>query len=299
MDIFSYKLGKNSGGGGGSTIDWTDVGYASEPSEITNYGSLAHQRALIVKEEWPEWSKTALSYQGLAAFNTALVNINKGEIICYPILDLGNRIDKWGSAFSGCSKLIYIPKNLLTSTSSCKTMNTTFSGCVSLEEVDVGGFVTSGVTDMSGTFKECFVLKTIKGLNKWNTSSATTTADMFRECKIIKNIDLSSFNTANVTSFNNMFYNCNKLEHINFGTNFSFAGLKSTSGLSNLFYYNKELDGDTINQLMHLLATTATNYTGTKTLKQLGFTNSNNPATRIQALSNYQEFINAGWTIGY
>ena len=35
------------------------------------------------------------------------------------------------------------------------------------------------------------------------------------------------------------------------------------------------------------------------TLKYLGLTSNYYPATTIQSLPHYQDFINAGWTIGY
>ena len=43
----------------------------------------------------------------------------------------------------------------------------------------------------------------------------------------------------------------------------------------------------------------ATSFTGTKTLKNIGFNSDYQTTARIQALPHYQDFINAGWTIGY
>lgn len=34
-------------------------------------------------------------------------------------------------------------------------------------------------------------------------------------------------------------------------------------------------------------------------ISKLGFSSNAYPKSRIQALSNYQDFINAGWSIGY
>ena len=36
-----------------------------------------------------------------------------------------------------------------------------------------------------------------------------------------------------------------------------------------------------------------------KNLSEQGFTSANYPATRIQALPHYQDFVSAGWSIGY
>lgn len=43
----------------------------------------------------------------------------------------------------------------------------------------------------------------------------------------------------------------------------------------------------------------ATSYTETKTLAELGLSNYRASVSRVEALPHYQDFLNAGWTIGY
>jgi hypothetical protein len=43
----------------------------------------------------------------------------------------------------------------------------------------------------------------------------------------------------------------------------------------------------------------ATSYTGTKTFSKFGFNSGYYAASKIQSLPSYQDFITAGWTIGY
>ena len=49
-------------------------------------------------------------------------------------------------------------------------------------------------------FNECYKLKEIKDINKFNTSKVRDMKAMFRKCKELENLDLSNFN------FNEFFY---------------------------------------------------------------------------------------------
>lgn len=278
----------NVSGGGSAAIDWTDVGYSKEPDVISQYGERAHEIALIVAETFDEQPKT------LNDLNNSLPNVTRFEIICYPNLDLGI-YSKWlSNAFSSCYCLKYVPKQLLTTTNELTGLENLFLDCSSLGEVDVGNIVTDNVSTMSKMFSNCKTLKTIKGLSNFNTSNLTDMSYMFLNTFCINTIDLSSFDTRNVTNMQSAFESC-KASHIDFGENFVLPKLLY---MTNIFSSASNFDNDTVNSILHIL-TTATSYAGTKTLRALGFSSSRYPALTIQGLSNYQEFINAGWTIGY
>ena len=51
-------------------------------------------------------------------------------------------------------------------------------------------------------FNECFKLKEIKGINKFNTEEATNMKTMFQYCYYLKYLDLFEFNTSNVKDIN-------------------------------------------------------------------------------------------------
>jgi len=55
---------------------------------------------------------------------------------------------------------------------------------------------------------------------------------MFRNCKNLKNINLSSFDTKNVTNMKNMFYGCNNLIDINLSS----FDTKNDTKMNNMFY---------------------------------------------------------------
>ena len=71
-------------------------------------------------------------------------------------------------------------------------------------------FNTSNVTNMSEMFKDCRSLTSLD-LSSFNTSNVTTMSGMFVLCSSLTSLDLSCFNTANVTDMRSMFLNCSKL----------------------------------------------------------------------------------------
>lgn len=124
---------------------------------------------------------------------------------------------------------------------------------------------TSPNTSLSNAFRNCFSLLEV---SKLNTVNVTNMGNCFQGCNALKVIP--EFNTSNVTSFSNMFSNCNLL------------------------------NDESLNNILNMCIN-ASSYTGTKTLATLGIQNNANtyPVSRIQALPNYQAFLDAGWTIGY
>ena len=96
-------------------------------------------------------------------------------------------------------------------TSGTTNMSNMFSDNTSLTNITFGdNFNTANVTNMSGMFKNCTILKTID-LSSFNTSNAIIFTSMFMNCQGLQNLDLKSFNTSNVTSMLSMFYNCSSL----------------------------------------------------------------------------------------
>jgi len=170
--------------------------------------------------------------------------------------------DNWVLATSLQSKFVN-DKNLvympLVDTSITTSMFAMFQNCTNL--INIPQLDTSNVTNMGEMFFSCNQLQTIPQLD---TNNVTNMSEMFDYCGNLLNIPL--LNTSNVESMNNMFNSCNKL---------------TDEALNNILK----------------MCINATSYTGTKTLKTLGMYPSTYPASRMEALSNYQDFINAGWTL--
>ena len=98
-------------------------------------------------------------------------------------------------------------------TSEVKYMNSMFSECCSLTELDVSGFNTANVENMGGMFEGCSQLKTID-VSGFNTANVEDMSFMFDGCSQLKTLDISGFNTANVDDMGGMFSGCSQLESI-------------------------------------------------------------------------------------
>ena len=80
----------------------------------------------------------------------------------------------------------------------------------SLENLDLGDFNTSNVTNMSNMFRACSSLTSLD-LSNFNTSNITKMNSMFCGCSSLTNLDLNNFNTSQVTDMDKMFYGCSSL----------------------------------------------------------------------------------------
>lgn len=220
MDLFSYLLGKQSGGGGGGdSHDWSLIGYSEEPQAIEE----GYNYAVEIMENWD---------------NTQTNLQNK---------------------FLSDNKLIFMP---LVDTSSATSMYNTFSQCVGMISMPL--LDTSKVTSMYGMFYNCHNLKSVP---QFNTQNVTDVQTMFQSCASLQNVP--QLNLSKVRYATNMFKSC--------------AKLTDTS----------------LDNILKMCANTTSAYKDTKTLKQLGFSANNYSVSKIEALPHYQDFTNAGWTIGY
>lgn len=178
-----------------------------------------------------------------------------------------NIYDNWNSSITSMNNMYMENRNLffmpLVDTSNVSNMSLAFgySNLMSLPLID-----TSNVVAMNNTFNTCNNLETVPNIN---TSKCASYYLCFSSCGALKNIP-----------------------------EFNFSLCTSDMSLKNMFQYCPNLTDTSINNILKSCIG-ATSYAGTKTLKNLGFASTNYPASRIQALSSYQDFIDAGWTIGY
>ena len=82
-----------------------------------------------------------------------------------------------------------------------------------LETLDMSGFNTSKVTDMSHMFSGRNELN-ILDLSNFDTSSVMNLSYMFSGCDKLTRLDFSGFDTSNVVSMNSMFESCERLEDL-------------------------------------------------------------------------------------
>lgn len=95
------------------------------------------------------------------------------------------------------------------------------------------------------------------------------------------------------------------LEYIGYffdeNSNYDFGDLEDVnySYLNNLFSDQDTLSNNTLNNILLMCINSTRVPSINRKLTYLGLTSTKYPASTIQSLSNYNDFISAGWTIGY
>ena len=88
-----------------------------------------------------------------------------------------------------------------------------FYGCSKLTSLDVTGFDTSKVTNMSDMFIECSKLTSLD-VTGFDTSKVENMSGMFSYCSGLTSLDLTGFDTSKVTNMYEMFSYCSALTTI-------------------------------------------------------------------------------------
>ncbi len=88
-----------------------------------------------------------------------------------------------------------------------------FYDCVNLQTVDLKGFGTSEVTDLSYMFFNCQSLTAVD-VSTFNTSNVTNIGGMFSGCSSLTTLDLSCFDTSKVESMGYLVEYCDSLREI-------------------------------------------------------------------------------------
>lgn len=173
--------------------------------------------------------------------------------------------DNWDPNLSSYSSQFSYDNNLIylpnLKINAAKNTSKFCQWCTSLEFCDELDFATSDT--YAYMFSGCTALKTAPKIN----GRPTTMNNMFYECHYIKDVPI--YDTSLTTNFGMMFYQS--------------GGNLTDQSLDNVLQ----------------MCINATSYTGTKTLSTMSFVNNRVPATRWQNQPHYQEFLDAGWTIGY
>ena len=196
-----------------------------------------------------------------------------------PLLDTSN-VTNMDSMFSDCTNLTTIP---LLDTSNVTNMYSMFSDCTNLTTIPL--LDTSNVTNMNHMFDGCTSLTTIPLLD---TSNVTNTSYMFSRCTSLTTIPL--LDTSNVTNMYSMFSDCTNL------TTIPLLDTSNVTNMNHMFDGCTSLSDESLNNIL-VICKNAVKITSNKTLKYIGLTKKQ--ANICQSLSNYQDFINAGWTTGY
>ena len=165
-------------------------------------------------------------------------------------------------------------------TSNVTNMSQMFARMSNLTTLDLSSFDTSKVTDMSGMFENMYNLTTIN-LSGFNTSNVTNMSQMFARMSNLTTLDLSSFDTSQVTDMSSMFSGMRDLATLNL-SNFDtskvtdmrsmFSGMRdlATLNLSN-FDTSKVTDMRNMFALMSNLTTLDLSSFDTSQVTNMGF----------------------------
>jgi len=149
---------------------------------------------------------------------------------------------------------------------------------------------TSNVTVMNSMFNGCTNLITIPLLN---TSKVNNMSSMFNNCSSL--ISIPSIDTSSVISgnMNNMFGGCSSLETV------PVLNTTNITNMNDMFSGCTSLSDTSLDNILQMCINSKVSVQTRKKLTSIGILSTNYPASKIEALPHYQDFINAGWTIGY
>ncbi len=105
-----------------------------------------------------------------------------------------------------------------------------------ITKVIIEGNITA--TNLHGMFRDLTNLKTIKNLDKINTSHVTNMSTMFYNCNSLTKLDVSNFDTSKVKDMSSMFFNCKALTELDV-SNFDTSKVKD---MSSMFYNCQSLN---------------------------------------------------------
>ncbi len=121
-----------------------------------------------------------------------------------------NTLARW---FENCKNLTTLTGlEYVNPSGTVKSAGSMFSGCTSLESIDLSSLNMNSVTSTEYFFKGCSTLTSVTGLK---TPAVTTMRSMFQNCTALEELDLSNLNTAKVTDMQYMFNGCTNLKNLN------------------------------------------------------------------------------------
>lgn len=136
----------------------------------------------------------------------------------------------------------------------------------------------------NGTFMEC-----LTEITNINIGNKTVLGGFFQNAINLKVVEV--FDTTNVTQMNNMFYNCGELENV------PIFNTTNVTIMSSMFTNCAKLTDEALNNILYMCTNSNIKASNQKKLSTIGLTEAQ--ATRCQSLSNYQDFLSAGWITGY
>lgn len=135
------------------------------------------------------------------------------------------------------------------------------------------------------------IVYNILELPDFDFSNYTNLNSFFSGCHSVTKIGKLK-NTSNVTNLFALFNNCQSLLEIP-----EIDDVSNVTTMQMMAFHCYSLNNAGLNRILDMCTKVSENYSVTKTLANIGLDSTQ--ATTCQGLSNYQAFLNAGWTTGY
>ncbi len=126
-------------------------------------------------------------------------------------------VTNMSSMFAGCSSCQEFPLSSMDS-GNVEKISGLFQDCSMMREVDLSIFAGCDLASFTSLFEGCTTLRKINGMRALSSSHPDSLSNMFRNCKSLTFIDLSSVNMSDVKNMIGMCQGCNSLTSIDLGT---------------------------------------------------------------------------------
>lgn len=229
MDVVSYLLGKQAGGGGEVNLQ--------EKSETITTNTTTN---ITPDEGYDGLSKVTVTtnVSGGVDLSDYFVTEITSDVSSYtsrpnyikktPVINVASNVTILNSAFYEAT----IDEVYLSGGGNLTNIGGLFSAS-RVKKVDFSNMDLSNVTTFTSLFSGDNYLTSVN-FEGVSTSSATNMSNMFVGCTSLRNLNLSSFTTSSVTNFSNMFYNCSVLRTLDI-RNFTFDGNSGNPTYTDMF----------------------------------------------------------------
>lgn len=124
------------------------------------------------------------------------------------------KLKSLGAMFYRCNKLNEITGHESLDTSNIVNMYSMFSGCKSLERLDLSKWNMDNIETIDFFLSDCENLKTIGDTSNWKLEKVEDVQYMFANCKKLTQLNLSNTRLKNISTFSYMFERCKSLTDI-------------------------------------------------------------------------------------
>ena len=194
------------------------IAYSDKPSETILVCDENNSKGyIIVNGEWLEIHTSAeefIANEDCSWMFSGVTSTNFTPFISICVIDFGenfntSNVNNMQSMFSSCSAIKELNLSKFT-TNKVNNMDDMFFACENLTKLNINHFDTENVTSMQFMFSNCTSIEKID-IGHFDTKNTTNMSYMFSQCENLKVLDVSKFKTENVKDMEAMFNFCKSL----------------------------------------------------------------------------------------